>query len=196
MQKSRFHRIAQNFRVENNARPKEGGRAMNQKRKNQDVELETMRDLVVSRLRNLYEAEHEILEALPEIAAAVSSPPLRQAIKAHLERTREQVHRLEQAFEMMGQPPGAALFHAMDRLRQKREQMGKQAERNSRTDADLIEAARQMEHYESTSYRPARSVEKQWGQPRLTELLQQILEEERDSDEKLTEITEAVVNEK
>jgi ferritin-like metal-binding protein YciE len=160
-----------------------------------DAELETMRDLVVRRLRNLYEVEHEIMQALPEIAEAVFAPHLRHAITAYLERTREQLQRLEQALALVGQPPRAMFVHAMDRLRHGRAQMMRQVGRDSVTDADIIEAARRVEHYEFTSFRAAQSCEKRWGQPRLTELLQEILEEERESDEKLAKLTGAVIKE-
>jgi ferritin-like metal-binding protein YciE len=169
---------------------------MNEQLGYQDVELETMRDLVADRLRNLYTVEQEILEALPEIAEAVFSPELRQAITAYLERTRDQLQRLEQAFELMGQSPRAMVFHAMDRLQEGRELVVSQAGREAITDADVLEAARQVEHYEFTSFRPVHSRAKHWGQPRLTELLQEILEEERESDQELAKITQAIIHEK
>jgi len=161
-----------------------------------DAELETMRDVVVHRLQNLYEVTREILQAMPDIAEAVGAPQLKQAITAYLERTHGQLSRLEQAFELIGESPQAALLHTVDRLREGRDQRVKQARRDPLTEADVIDAARQVEHYEFVTLRPVPSHVKQWGQPRLTELLEEILEEERETDKSLTEIMEAVVREK
>ena len=158
------------------------------------MEMATLQDLAIHGLKDLYSAETQILEALPTMAEAASHPELKNAFNQHLEETRNQVQRLEQIFQQLGQSPGGVTCKGMQGLiAEGQELLGQDADPDVR-DAGLIEAAQKVEHYEIAGYGTACEYAKLLGQNDALQLLKQTINEEEQTDKKLTQIAQQVVN--
>jgi ferritin-like metal-binding protein YciE len=150
-------------------------------------------DLLTNELNDLYDAERQIIEALPRMKEAASTDELAQAFEQHLEETKEQVKRLDSIFSQMGEQPGGKQCEGMTGLLREGDQLMAEMEKSVVLDAALIAAAQKVEHYEISGYGTARTLAAMLGQNEAAELLQVTLEEEKDADETLTEIAEGIM---
>ena len=157
-------------------------------------EMTTLRDLLIHELEDIFHAEKQLVKALPKMAKGASSPQLKQAIESHLEETREQVNRLEQAFRQLGEKAQGKKCEAMEGLVEEGAEMLEEDGEDSVIDAGIIAAAQKVEHYEIASYGCVCAWAKNLGENEVADLLGKTLEEEKAADEKLTEIAESSVN--
>jgi ferritin-like metal-binding protein YciE len=150
------------------------------------------RELYVDELKDLYSAENQLVKALPKMAKAASSDELRQGFEEHLEQTRGHVQRLEKIFQALGENPRGKKCKGMEGLVDEgAEVMGEDFE-GSLMDAALIGAAQRVEHYEIAAYGTACAFAKELGQTEQAALLTETLEEEEQTDEKLTELAQQI----
>src|ERR1700678_3248079 len=150
------------------------------------MKLESLHDLYLSELSDLYSAEKQIVKALPKMIDKTESPELRQALENHLEETQVHVERLEQVFEMHGETPRKEKCKGMEGvLAEGDELVGKDATPAVR-DAAIISAAQRVEHYEMAAYGTVRTWAEQMGHSRAAAVLQETLDEESAANEKLT----------
>jgi len=152
--------------------------------------MSTLRETFLEELGTIYDAEKQLLKALPKMAQASGHEDLRHAFEEHLEQTEEQVERLEQVFEVLGEEPKPRSCKAMEGLIKEGEQLIKEHQ----GDAALICAAQKVEHYEIASYGSLQSWARLLGEEEAGDLLEETLDEERDTDERLTETAENVIN--
>jgi ferritin-like metal-binding protein YciE len=158
------------------------------------LKLNSLRDLLVEELRDLYNAEQQLVEALPKMADAAKAPDLKSAFKHHLEQTRQHASRLERVFADMKEKPSGETCEAMKGLIKEGELMMKAEGAADVCDAGLIGAAQRVEHYEMAGYGTARTLARCLGESQIASVLQQNLNEESAANEKLTEIAESHVN--
>ncbi len=156
----------------------------------------TMEDLYVAQIEDLYDAEQRIVKALPKLEEKATSAELKQAFRTHLEETKDQVKRLERCFQLLGKKPKAKTCHATKGLIEEGEEVLKASGDADVLDAALIAAAQRVEHYEMAGYGCARNFALRCGQTEAADLLQQTLDEEGNADKILTEIAETSVNAK
>lgn len=147
-------------------------------------------ELYVTELRDLYSAETQLLEALPKMANAASSPQLKQAFEMHLDQTRGHVQRLEQIFADLGQNPGGHTCKAMKGLVAEGQEVIEATGANAVLDAALIGAAQRVEHYEMAGYGTARAFANHLNQSVHADLLQATLDEEGQTNKNLTALAE------
>jgi ferritin-like metal-binding protein YciE len=159
------------------------------------MKIETMQDLFVEQLQDLYDAENRLTKALPEMAKAASSLELRNAFESHLGETQGQITRLEQIFEGMGKDSKATTCDAMKGLIKEGDSVVNDIEQSPLRDAGLIAAANRVEHYEIAAYGSVRTFAQNLGMDRAVALLQETLEEEKAADRKLTAIAQKVNSE-
>ena len=148
----------------------------------------TLEDLLVDQVRDLYDAEKQLVRALPRMAEAATSEDLQQAIQTHLQETKNQFSRLERVFEELDKPAKGKACKAMRGLV---EEGGEALDGKSRaplTDLSIIAAAQRVEHYEISAYGTARAIALQLGQETIASLLEEKEEEEKAADTKLTHI--------
>jgi len=152
-----------------------------------------MRDLLIHELRDLYSAENQIIKALPKMAKAASSEELRQAFEEHLEQTKGQVERLDQIFESLEVSSRGPKCKAMEGLIEEGKELLEEKDVDEAVlDAALIAAAQRVEHYEIAGYGCARTFARLLGQEEAADLLQTTLDEEADTDKRLTDIAESI----
>jgi ferritin-like metal-binding protein YciE len=150
--------------------------------------------VLILQLRDLASAEEQLIEALPKMANAASSPNLKNAFANHLIETREQRARLDQVFRLLGREIETETCEAMQGLiAEGDEVIGLEGDPEVK-DAALIAAAQRVEHYEMAGYGCARTFARQLGHETVADLLQQSLDEEGDADKLLTDIAEGFVN--
>jgi ferritin-like metal-binding protein YciE len=155
------------------------------------MKLESLHDLYLSELKDLYSAEDQILKALPKMIDEVESSELRTALENHLEETRGHVSRLEQVFEMHGEEAAKQKCKGMQGvLAEGDEMVGKDATPAVR-DAAIISACQRVEHYEIAAYGTVRTYAEQMGHQRAAAVLKQTLDEELAADKKLTQIAKS-----
>lgn len=158
------------------------------------MKLESLRDLLVEQLQDLYDAENRITKALPKMAKAATSPALKAAFEKHLRETEGQVKRLEQVFEALGETAKTKTCKAMQGLiAEGEETINENAEPEVR-DAALIASAQRVEHYEMAGYGTVRSYAKLLKEESCVRLLEQTLEEEKATDAALTTLAESSIN--
>ena len=158
------------------------------------MKLETLRDLYVEQLRDLYSAETQLVKALPKMAKAASHTELRSAFQQHLNQTEGHVQRIEQIFQQHGGKPTGQTCKGMEGLISEGEEMIKMKGDPAAIDAGLIAAAQRVEHYEIAGYGCVRTYAQLLGDTRGAQLLQQTLDEEGMTDKKLTQLAERVIN--
>ena len=146
------------------------------------MKLDSLETLFIEELRDLYSAENQLVKALPKMAKRARSEELKQAFEEHLELTKEHVERLDEIFEKLGKP-----------AKEGSEVLEEHGEA-SVIDAALIAAAQKVEHYEIATYGTVRTWAEMLDQDNAVDLLQQTLDEESETDEKLTEIAESTIN--
>jgi ferritin-like metal-binding protein YciE len=159
------------------------------------AEMTTMQELLVEELRDLYDAERQLVKALPKMAKAAESDELRTAFEEHLTVTQNQVERLEQIFEQLDERPAGKKCVGMQGLIEEgSEHVSAKGDKSVR-DAALIGDAQKVEHYEIAAYGTARTHAEHLGMSEIAKLLQQTLDEEGEADKKLTELAESMINE-
>jgi ferritin-like metal-binding protein YciE len=150
--------------------------------------IETLQDVLQEELRDLLSAEKQLLRALPKMAKKASSPELTKAFEEHLAQTQEHVARLEKAFEMLGRKPRSKACKAMQGLIEEGQEMMEEEASPEAMDAMIIAGAQKIEHYEIASYGTVCTWAKTLGLNDLKDLLGQTLDEEKVTDENLTEL--------
>lgn len=158
------------------------------------AKLKSLDDLLVHELQDLYHAEGQILKALPTMIKAASHPELQAAFEEHLEQTRGQVERLEQAFKLLGVPAKAKQCDGMAGVIEEGRKMMEEEAAPAVMDAALIAAAQKVEHYEIASYGCVCTYAEMLGYDQVHDLLGQNLDEEETTDERLTALAESVIN--
>jgi ferritin-like metal-binding protein YciE len=163
-------------------------------RKRGIMNLETLKELYVNELRDLYNAENQLVKALPKMAKAASSDELKEAVEKHLEQTKGHVQRLEEVFEELGEKTKGKTCQAMKGLIEEGSEVLKANGEDSVIDAAIIVAAQKVEHYEIAGYGSVRTFAQLLGQNQSAELLQQTLDEESEANELLNKLAEDIVN--
>ncbi len=158
------------------------------------MKMDSLKDLYVEQLKDLYSAENQILNALPKMAAKASHPELRTAFQEHEQITREQVRRLEQVFSDLGEQPTGHHCRGMEGLIREGDELLSMDVQSDVLDAGLITAAQRVEHYEIAGYGTVRTWAERLGFDNHAQLLQQTLDEEGQTDHRLTRLAEQVVN--
>jgi|1185.fasta_scaffold285555_2 ferritin-like metal-binding protein YciE len=156
--------------------------------------VKTVQDLFVEELRDIYHAERQITKALPRMAKAASSPELKQAFELHLEQTKGQIERLDQVFEQLDLPKRAKKCEAMEGLLEEARSTMEEIEDESVLDVGMIINAQKVEHYEIAGYGSLVSLAKQLGHDEVATLLQETLEEEKQTDQKLNQVALGLAN--
>jgi ferritin-like metal-binding protein YciE len=155
--------------------------------------MESLQELLTDQLKDLYSAETQIIKALPKMAAQATSDDLRAGFEKHLEETKVQLERIEEICDQLGVNPKGKKCKAIEGLLAEGKEIMQEAEEPA-LDAGLIAAAQKVEHYEIASYGCARTWAEQLGHQDVADLLQQTLDEEKATDEKLTELAQAGIN--
>src|SRR5438477_4260126 len=163
-------------------------------RKTGIMNLETLKELYVNELRDLYNAEGQLVKALPKMAKAASSDELKEAFEKHLEQTKGHVQRLEEVFEEIDETPKGKTCKAMKGLIEEGSELLKANGEDSVIDAGIIVAAQKVEHYEIAGYGSLRTFAQLLGKDKSAELLQQTLDEESEANELLNKLAEDMVN--
>jgi ferritin-like metal-binding protein YciE len=163
--------------------------------KNMPDESSALREFFVDSLKDLYWAEKHLTKALPKMAKKATSDELRNALEKHLAETENQVVKLEQVFASIDEKAVAKKCEAMEGLVKEAESIMSETENGTMTrDVGIIAAAQKVEHYEIASYGTIRTLAEVLGLPEAAELLNQILDEEKNADSQLTQIAEAYIN--
>jgi len=159
------------------------------------MKIQSMEDLLLEQVEDLYDAEKRLVKALPKMAEASTSQSLRQAFQSHLMETEGHVSRLETIFRTLGQKPKGQTCDAMKGLISEGEDMISDTESSSAVrDAGIIAAANRVEHYEIAAYGSARTFAQTLGLAEAAKLLDQTLQEEKAADQKLTQLAESMIN--
>jgi ferritin-like metal-binding protein YciE len=154
----------------------------------------SLADLLDHELKDLYDAEHRITDALPKMADKASNPDLKRAFENHLRQTEKHIERLSSVFEHRGKEAERVKCDAMAGLIKEGSHVLSSDGCEDTIDAALIAAAQKVEHYEIASYGTARALAEQLNDSYSAELLQETLDEEKETDQKLTKIAEGAVN--
>jgi len=151
-----------------------------------------LRELFVDQLKDLYWAEQEITKAMPKMIKNATSDELIEALTNHLEETRAQVTRLEEVFSSIGEKAVAKKCEAMAGLTKEADEIMQETEQGVVRDAAIILAAQKVEHYEIASYGTLASFARVLGEEEAASLLEETLNEEKNADESLSEISDAI----
>ena len=157
-------------------------------------DIKTMDDLFLHTLRDIYYAEKKIVKSLPEMVEQATDAGLKRGFQEHLKQTENHVKRLEQVFEKLGEEPKGVDCPAIDGIIDEAEDVAGEVDDKSVLDAALIAAAQAVEHYEMTRYGTLIAWAKQLGRNDCVSLLQQTLDEEKETDKKLTAMAESGLN--
>lgn len=156
--------------------------------------MESMQKLYLEELRDVYDAEQQLVEALPKMAKNASHKQLRTAFEEHLAITQEQVRRLETIFDNLGEKPSGKKCKGMQGLLEEGEEIMKQKGDPDVKDAAMISAAQRVEHYEIAAYGSLRTYANELGLKDHADLLQRTLDEEGNTDKRLTQLATSRVN--
>lgn len=158
------------------------------------MSMDSLKDLYVDELKDLYNAENQLLKALPKMAKKASAPELKKAFQDHLAQTEGHVNRLEKIFKGLGEKPTGKTCKAMKGLVEEGKEIIEEDGDDSVLDAALIGAAQRVEHYEMAGYGVVRTFASLLGEEDAMGLLQRTLNEEGETDKKLTKLAESVIN--
>lgn len=156
------------------------------------MSVESMEDLFLDELKDLYSAEKQITKALPKLVKAASTAELSTAFENHLEETKGHVERLEKIFEMLGTRGTGKTCEGMKGVLEEGSEVIGDAKKGPVRDAGLISAAQRVEHYEMAGYGSVRALAELLGKTEMVNLLEETLSEEKAADEKLTSISKTV----
>jgi ferritin-like metal-binding protein YciE len=156
----------------------------------------TLNDLFLHTLKDVFYAEKQILKALPRMAKNAESEELKQAFETHREETQGQIERLEQVFEMLGKPARGVQCEAIMGIIEEGKEVMEDFADSEALDAGILAAAQAVEHYEITRYGSLKTWAQELGLNDAAKLLDQNLQEEKKTDQLLTQLAEARVNTK
>jgi ferritin-like metal-binding protein YciE len=156
------------------------------------VSVETIDELLLDELKDLYSAEKQITKSLPKLARAATSPELKQAFQSHLQETEGQIERLDRIFEILGKSPKGKMCHGMKGVLEEGSEVLSETEKGAVRDAALISAAQRVEHYEMAGYGCVREYARILGKKEIASLLDDTLKEEEAADKKLGTIAKQV----
>jgi len=156
--------------------------------------MEALQKLLMHELCDLYDAEQQIVKALPKLIQNTTSPELKEALQDHLAVTQKQVERLDEAFSALGEKREQQKCKGMAGLIAEGEDLLEEDFEDSTKDAGIIGAAQRVEHYEIAAYGTARTLAQTLGNTEVADLLEQTLDEEKEADELLTQIAESSIN--
>lgn len=156
------------------------------------MDLDSLRDLFVDELRDLYDAENQITDALPKLIDKAQYPELKSALQEHLEITRGQIRRLESIFQRLNEKATGETCKGMKGLIKEGDDMASRDGSASVIDAAIISSAQRVEHYEIAGYGTVRTYAQLLGENEFANLLQQTLDEEKEADLKLNEIAKTI----
>jgi ferritin-like metal-binding protein YciE len=154
--------------------------------------VDSLEALFEEELKDIYDAEKQLTKALPKLAKKATSEELKEAFKEHLQQTEQHIERLDEVFEQLGLPARGKKCEGMQHLIAEGEEMIQEADDDATRDALMIASAQKVEHYEISSYGTIRTWAGILGKDEVVGLLEQTLEEEKETDRKLTEIAESV----
>ena len=158
------------------------------------MEMQTLEELFVKELSDIYSAEKQLVQALPKMAKKASFPELKQAFEMHLEQTKGHVERLDKVFETIDAKPKRIKCKGMEGLVEEGKELLTEKGDPATIDAGLIAAAQRVEHYEIAAYGTARTYAETLGRDDAAKLLQETLDEESEANEKLTVIAVNQIN--
>jgi len=158
------------------------------------MSLDSLEKLFLEELKDMYNAEKQILRALPRMAKAAESPELEQAFTKHLKETEGQVQRIERIFKDLGQPSRGKACKGMEGILEEGKEVLEKDGEPAVIDAALIASAQRVEHYEIAAYGCLRTYAELLGYSQAQRLLQETLQEEEAADKKLTQIGESGIN--
>jgi ferritin-like metal-binding protein YciE len=156
--------------------------------------VKNVQDLLLDELRDIYDAEKQLVRALPKMAKAASSEQLRVAFEKHLEETKNQVERLEQVFDKLDTRARGKRCEAMRGLVEEASELMEEIKIPQVLDAALIAGAQKVEHYEIAAYGSVRALAEACGHQEVARLLDETLDEEKEADQKLNQIALSEVN--
>ncbi len=156
----------------------------------------SLEDLLVHELKDVYNAEQQLVKALPKVAKKACSPELKNAIEEHLEETEGHVDRLEKIFDLLGKPAKSVKCKAMEGILDEGEELMKEKADPETLDAGIIMSAQKVEHYEICAYGSMATWATMIGRSDIKTLLGQTLSEEERTDKKLTELAKASINQR
>jgi ferritin-like metal-binding protein YciE len=156
------------------------------------MKLENLQQLFLKELRDLYDAEKQITDALPKMIDAAKYPELKNALQDHLNVTKQQISRLDRVFQMLNKKPSGETCKGMKGVIKEGDEIVSQGGDPSTVDAGIISAAQRVEHYEMAGYGTVRTYAELLGKREIAQLLQQTLNEEREADETLSNIARNV----
>jgi ferritin-like metal-binding protein YciE len=156
--------------------------------------MNQLRDAYIELLQDLYDAEQQITQALPQLSQAVAHQEVKRAFEEHLYQTQGQIQRLEQILRQIGQPPGGKTCRPMQALIQEAQEKIQRGGDPDTLDAVLIACAQKVEHYEIAGYGTARSWALHMNEGDAAELLQQTADEEGQTDKRLTDLAQSRIN--
>jgi ferritin-like metal-binding protein YciE len=157
------------------------------------MSVETIEELFVDELKDLYSAEKQITKALPKLVKAATAPELKDAFESHLKETFGQIERLDRVFEILGKSPRGKTCNGMKGVLEEGSEVLEETEKGSSVrDAALISAAQRVEHYEMAGYGCVREYAKLLGQKEIAQLLDETLAEEKAADSKLGKVAKQV----
>ena len=159
------------------------------------MKLKSLNELYIHELKDLYSAEKQLVEALPKMANAASSPDLKRAFEHHLEETKIHLERVHELLRQLNENPGNLVCKGMEGLIEEGSEVIKEGERPVK-DAAMIAAAQRVEHYEMAGYGAARTHAHLLGHDDAAHILQQTLDEEGEANKKLTKLAESGINKK
>jgi len=151
-----------------------------------------LKELYIDEMKDLYNAENQLVKALPKMAKAASSDKLRHGFEEHLEQTKSHVQRLEKIFQTLGESPKGKKCKGMEGLIEEGSEVIEEDYEGSVMDAALIGAAQRVEHYEIAGYGTVRTMAETLGESDHVSLLEETLQEEKETDEKLTELASRI----
>lgn len=157
--------------------------------------MDSLRELLIDELKDLYSAEKQIVKALPKIIRGAATQELKAAITEHLEITKGQVTRLEEVFSLLEQKPKAKHCKGMEGLLQEGAECLEEEDKGTLRDLQLIGAAQRVEHYEVAAYGTSKAMAERLGLSQAVELLDETLKEEEEADKTLTEVAEGLYGE-
>ena len=157
-------------------------------------DIKTMDDLFLHVVQDIYYAENQIVKSLPDMIDSATNRDLTAALKAHLGETENQIKRLEQVFELLGEEPEGTDCPAIDGIIEEAEEIAGEVDDDRVLDAAIIAAAQAVEHYEITRYGTLIAWAKDLGRDDVAKLLNTTIEEEKAADKKLTGIAKKKVN--
>jgi ferritin-like metal-binding protein YciE len=158
------------------------------------MSTESVKELLIDELKDLYDAEKQLLKALPKMAKAAFDEDLKAGLNSHIEQTKEHAARLERVFKLLDEPAKTKPCPAMKGLIEEGNEALEEKEESAVRDAQIIGAAQRIEHYEMAAYGTARTLAETLGEDEVAEILQTTLDEEGEMDKALTAAA-ATVNE-